>query len=62
MITKEEFDYIRAVLNGALGKGVPLSGEPGQSLRILDVAEVMKAVDGAWEELCPPALRPVGRK
>ena len=62
MITKEEFDYVKAVLSGALDKGMRIAGEPGQDLRIVDAVAVGKALDDAWGELCPPALRPVGRK
>jgi hypothetical protein len=58
MITKEEFDYIKVVLRGALMKGTRLADkEEGREMAIVDVDAVMGAVDACWDSLVPPAYR-----
>lgn len=58
MIAKEEFDYIRSVVDAALSKGVTIEDqEEGRRLAIVDPEAVLSALDGAWEALVPPSRR-----
>ena len=54
MIAEGEFEYIRAVVSGALSKGTPL----GEGMAIVSVEAVLSALDGCRGALrLPPAPR-----
>lgn len=54
MIAEAEFEYIRAVVSGALSKGTPI----GEGMAVVDVEAVLAALDGCRGALrLPPAPR-----